>query len=96
MMPVRPRFSLQKAQGDVTSLGQGMGAPTQQTAHRSSGEGHPEIGGEADDEHGQHRSGTSAEEDRFAADAVGEATPEHAGDALSEGKGGDEESRIEG
>lgn len=67
----------------------------QDAAHYSSEQSDPVVGGEADDEEGQHCACTAEQKHRFAADAIGEGAPEHAGQGLGEGESGDEDSGVE-
>lgn len=67
----------------------------QDAAHNSSEQGDPVVGGEADNEEGQHCACAAEQKHRFAADAIGEGAPEHARQGLGKGEGGDQDSSVE-
>lgn len=58
-------------------------------------QGNPEVGSEAHQEKRHHCTEASRDQDRLAADAVGEITPKHPGEGLGERKGRDQDSGVE-
>lgn len=66
----------------------------QDAANNSTGESHPEIDREADDQQRQHGAHASEQENGFAANLVREAAPEHSRDTFRESEGGDEDSGV--
>lgn len=55
----------------------------------------PVVSGESDDKKGQQCSPATEKQDRFAADTVRKASPEHARQGLREGKGGYKDTGVE-
>jgi hypothetical protein len=70
--------------------------PVERTTENPPNQGHGEIGGESDDEEREHRAQAAGEQDRLPSDAVGETSPEHAGERFREGEGGNEDACVEG
>ncbi len=78
-------------------LSRGEGFPlTEQTTDDSTGQCHPEVGGKAHDQHGEHGTCASHQQDRFSTDSIGEASPEDASQAFGKGEGGNEDAGVEG
>lgn len=61
----------------------------------SAQQGHPKALGEANDEEGKKSASTTKEKHGLPTDAVAQSTPVHAAEGLSEGKGRDENARVE-
>ena len=68
----------------------------EKAADSTSQQSNPKVGGDAYHNHAEHGPDASQQEDRLAADAVGETAPVHAHQGLREGEGGDEETGVEG
>lgn len=70
--------------------------PIERSSQYSSKESHPEIGCKSHEEKGKHGAKTPGEKDRFAANTIRKATPEHTSDGFREREGRNEDSGIEG
>lgn len=68
---------------------------TQESTQRSTGKGHPEVCGEANNEQGYEGPRTSDEQDRLPTNPIRYATPCEASQGLGEGEGGDEDASPE-
>ena len=66
----------------------------QETPQTPGEQGEPEVCGEAHEQHGDHCSGGSDEQDRFPSYPVTEHAPEHAHRSLCDGEGGNEDTSI--
>ena len=67
----------------------------QKATQGSAKQGHPDVGGESDQNHTEHCTKTSQQQDWFSAYAVRQAAPVHAGHGLSQRKGRDEKACVE-
>lgn len=67
----------------------------EKTTDSATDQSNPNVGGEADHDHAEHGSHAAKDQDGLAANSVREATPVHAHDSLGQGKGRDEEARVE-
>lgn len=64
----------------------------QATSERPSSQCHPEVWRKPDYEQRQHRPSTAREQDGLATDLIGETSPVHAAECLSESKRGNEDA----